>query len=140
MKITLDINQGLDHRYLNTDVVSILHKISHKEYKFAFDSPLYYKSVGRAIKLLQAGGINRCVWYVLVGFNTSFQEDLDRVNFLRDRGQQAYVMRYQHKPHDWNHIALAQWVNQHHIFNKMTFQEFLNTAHSRKRKYNILVG
>ena len=139
LKVKLDINQGLDHRKLNPEIVVALKSISHEEYRFAFDSPAYYKSVDRAISMLGDGGINRCLWYVLVGFNTTFQEDLDRVNFLRDRGHQAYIMRFGRDKHDYKHIALAQWVNQHHIFYSMTWEQFLNSEHSKKRKYNKLV-
>ena len=136
--ITLDFNQGLDHRLLSSDIVRLLKLLSHTEYRFAFDSPAYYKSVDRAIKLLQEGGINRSLWYVLVGFNTTFQEDLNRLNFLRERGQQAYIQRYQYKVRDYRYIALAQWANQHHIFYAMTWKQFLNTDHSKKRKYDKL--
>lgn len=139
LKVKLDINQGIDHRKLNPEVVSALKSISHTEYRFAFDSPAYYNSVKKAISMLKDAGINRCLWYVLVGFNTTFQEDLDRVNFLRERGQQAYIQRFKRPKHDWRHIALAQWVNQHHIFYAMTWEEFLNTEHSKKRKYDKLV-
>ena len=139
LKVKLDINQGLDHRKLNTEVVHALKSISHTEYRFAFDSPAYYKSVDRAIKLLQDGGINRSLWYILVGFNTTFQEDLDRVNFLRGRNQNAYIQRYTHHPNDFKYIALAQYVNQHHIFQGMTWERFLATDHSKKRKYDKLV-
>lgn len=138
--IRIDYNQGLDHRKLTTDIVLTMKRMPHKEYRFAFDSPAYYQSVDRAIKLLQENGINRCLWYVLVGFNTTFQEDLDRVNFLRERGQQAYIQRFRRPKNDWRHIALAQWVNQHHIFYGMTFEQFLDTEHSKKRKYDKLVG
>ena len=138
--IRVDYNQGLDHRKLTTDIVLIMKRMPHKEYRFAFDNPAYYQSVDRAIKLLQENGINRCLWYVLVGFNTTFQEDLDRVNFLRERGQQAYIQRFKRPKNDWRHIALAQWVNQHHIFYAMTWEQFLNTEHGRKRKYDKLVG
>ena len=75
----------------------------------------------------------------IVGFNTTFQEDLDRVNFLRERGQQAYIQRYRYKARDFRYIALAQWVNQHHIFYGMTWEQFLETEHSKKRKYDKLV-
>ncbi len=137
--IRLDYNQGLDHRKLTSDIVQIMKRMPHKEYRFAFDSPAYYKSVEKAIKLLQGGGINRCLWYVLVGFNTTFQEDLDRVNFLRERNQNAYIQRYSRRKYDYRHIALAQWVNQHHIFWGMTWEQFLSSKHSRKRKYDKLV-
>ena len=137
--IRLDFNQGLDHRLLNPEIVRILKETSHKEYRFAFDSPAYVNSVDRAITLLQDGGIQRSLWYVLVGFNTSFDEDLSRVNFLRDRGQQAYIQRYTHRANEYRYIALSQWVNQHHIFYGMTWEQFLDTEHSRKRQYNKLV-
>ncbi len=139
LKVKLDFNQGLDHRKLTPEVVHALASISHTEYRFAFDSPSYYKSVERAIALLKNGGINRSLWYVLVGFDTTFQQDLDRVNFLRDRGQQAYIQRFCYGAKDYRHIALAQWVNQHHIFYGMTWGQFLATDHSKKRRYDKLL-
>jgi len=138
--VKLDWNQGLDHRKLTRRIIDKMKQVSHTEYRFAFDNPAYYKSVDRAISMLKEGGINRSLWYVLVGFNTTFQEDLDRVNFLRERGQQAYIQRYRYKAKDFHYIALAQWVNQHHIFYGMTWEQFLNTAHSKRRKYNILLA
>lgn len=120
-KLRLDITQGLDHRLLTPDNVALLASISHKEYHFAFDSPAYRPSVERAIKLLNDAGIKRSTWYVLVGFNTTFQEDLDRLNFLRDNGQNAYVQRYKRSP---EYIPLARWANQHHIFQGMTWEQF----------------
>ena len=137
-KLRLDFNQGLDHRLVTPEICRAMTSIRHLEYRFAFDSPAYYKSVEKAIDMLKDAGINRSLWYVLVGFNTTFQEDLDRVNFLRKHGQQAYIQRFKRPKHDWRHIALAKWVNQHHIFYAMTWEEFLNTEHSKKRKYDIL--
>ncbi len=138
--IRLDYNQGLDHRKLTSDIVQIMKRMPYTEYRFAFDSPAYYKTVERAIKLLQEAGINRCLWYVLVGFDTSFQEDLDRVNYLRNRNQNAYIQRFKRPQNDYRHIALSQWVNQHHVFWGMTWEQFLDSDHSRKRKYNKLVS
>ena len=121
--ITLDITQGIDHRTLTSVMVNWLKKVSHKEYHFAFDEPRYLPSVKRAIGLLQDGGINRSTWYVLVGFNTTFREDLDRLNFLKERKQNAYVQRYKR---DRQYIPLARWANQHHIFHKMSWDQFLD--------------
>lgn len=137
LKVKLDFNQGLDHRRLTPEIVTALKSISHVEYRFAFDSPAYFKSVERAIKLLFDGGINRNLWYVLVGFNTTPQEDLDRVNFLRERGQTVYIQRYNYRQGKF-YVALARWCNQHHIFKGMTWEQFLNHPESKKRKYNRL--
>ncbi len=126
--LTLDFNQGLDHRLLTPEIVRWLKDISHKEYHFAFDNPNYIKSVDKAIDLLQSEGINRCNWYVLVGFDTTFQEDLDRLNHLKERNQNAYVQRYKR---DRQYIPLARWANQHHIFHGMTWEQFIQRAENR---------
>lgn len=133
--IKLDFNQGLDHRLLYSENVKRLKEISHKEYHFAFDHPSYVKGVERAIGLLQSVGINRSIWYVLVGFNTTFQEDLDRLNFLRDNHQNAFVQRYKRAR---KLTALARWANQHHIFQGMTWEQYL--AHPDNKGYRYLLG
>jgi len=133
LNLILDFNQGLDHRLLTPEIVKLLKSISHKEYHLAFDSPAYYKSVNKAITMLQNEGINRCIWYVLVGFNTSFQEDLDRLNYLRERNQNAYVQRYKR---DRVYIPLARWANQHHIFRGMTWEQFLH--HPDNKSYRCI--
>jgi hypothetical protein len=137
-KITLDWNQGLDHRKLTPEIVDLIKRTSHKELRFAFDNPKSVNTVENAICILKSRGINRSLWYVLVNYNTTFEEDLFRVNFLRERGQLAYIQRYRSHTTNRKHIALAQWVNQHHIFQSMTWQEFLNHEHSIKRGYGKL--
>jgi len=126
--ITLDITQGIDHRTLTSVMVSWLKKISHKEYHFAFDDPRYLPTVERAIRLLKEGGIQRSTWYVLVGYNTTVQEDLDRLNFLREHNQSAFVQRYKR---DRQYIPLARWANQHHIFHGMTWEQFLELPENK---------
>jgi len=121
--IEIDFNQGLDHRLLTPEIVKTLKSIKHHEYRFAYDNPSYFKSVDNAITMLQNEGINRCSWYVLVGFDTTFQEDLDRLNYLRSRGQNAYVQRYNMKTNKLL-TSLARWANQHHIFQGMTWEQF----------------
>jgi radical SAM superfamily enzyme YgiQ (UPF0313 family) len=129
-KITVDHNQGLDHRLLTPEIVELMTITPHKEYHLAFDNIAYLPTVERAINLLQTKGINRCNWYVLVGFDSTFQEDLDRLNYLRERKQNAYVQRYRR---DANYIHLAEWANQHHIFHGMTWEQFLD--HPRNKRY-----
>ena len=121
-KIRVDFNQGLDHRLLTQRIVDLMKSISHIEYRFSFDHPSFLPTVDRVITLLQKNKINRCNWYVLVGFNTTFQEDLERLNYLRKRNQNAYLQRYKW---DRQYIPLARWVNQHHIFHSMTYKQFL---------------
>ena len=131
--IMLDINQGLDFRFLNTEVCDLLHKTPHKEYHFAFDNPSDMNRVKKAISMLQNAGINRSIWYVLVGYNTTLAEDLKRLNFLKEMGQNAFVQRYNltNKP---EYIPLARWANQHHIFHGLTWEQFMNKPENSRIK------
>ena len=129
--LRIDFNQGLDHRLLTPGVVEILRSTprSVPTWKFAFDSVKSFPSVERALSLLQSGGIPRAMWYVLVGFDSTFKEDLERLNYLRSRNQVAYVQRF-HDPKaepDRRLTALARWVNQRHIFRGMTWEQFIAT-------------
>ena len=140
-KIKLDFNQGLDHRLLTPEIVDTMKSISHYEYRFAFDHPSYINSVEKAITLLQGKGINRCTWYVIVGFDTTFQQDLDRVNYLRDNNQIAFVQRFKGKKNGkrvklgQEYVALARWVNQHAIFRGMTWEQFLKHPDNKRYRY-----
>jgi len=135
--IRLDFNQGLDHRLLTQEHVDLLKTIRHHELRFAFDSVTQFSSVERTIDLLQRNGINRCLWYVLCGFDTSFEDDLTRLNYLRERNQNAYVMRYNSGRTDIRLTALARWANQHHIFHGMTFPQFIDVPEHQHYKRHI---
>jgi hypothetical protein len=123
--IRLDFNQGLDSKLLNQKVIDELKTIRHQELHFAWDNPDDYYEVKKAIDLLQNNNINRCTWLVLAGFNTDFTEDLNRVNYLKSRNQNCYLMRY-------NGITtpeltrLSRWINNRSWFQAITYEEFLN--------------
>lgn len=139
-KIKLDFNQGLDHRLITPKVAKIMSQVSHAEYHLALDRPELIRSADKAIKLLREHGINRCTWYVLVGYDTTPEEDLLRLNYLRDMNQRAYVQRYETHFHEPFYIGLALWVNQPHLYITMTWEEFLDypRADHRRLKESIL--
>lgn len=138
-KIRVDFNQGLDCRLLTEDMVKELKSLSHIEYRFAFDEMDVEPQVKRAIHLLTKYGINRCSWYVLVGYNTTLNEDLYRLNMLRELNQNAYVQRY-NRSKDKRYIPLARWANQRHIFHGMTWEQFIDRPeHKRYREQLIFL-
>jgi len=92
--LKVDFNQGLDHRLLNNEIAEMLKSLRYKEYRFAFDDPMQEKSVKKAINTLRKHGINRSMWYVLVGFDSTYDEDLSRLLMLKSYKQDAYVQRY----------------------------------------------
>jgi len=137
-KIRLDFD-GLDARLLNDDLCNELTTISHAEYRFAFDKISDRNSVERAIKLLKAHGIMQSTWYVLVGFDTTIEEDFERLNYLRDNGQAAFVQRYNYCKGK-EYIQMARWANQHHIFKGMTWKQFCNHPENKSKTMARMVN
>jgi len=128
--IKVDFNQGLDIRLLTESMVKTLKELRHDDYRFAFDFPEMEDIIREKVALLEHYGIHRSMFYVLVGFNTTIEQDIHRLNVLRELGQNAYVMRYKREK---IYIPLANWANQPRVFHAMDFESFLN--HPEKRHY-----
>lgn len=124
--IRVDFNQGLDIRLLDDNFAALMARMKHKEYRFAFDSVFSECSVLKGIQILKNHGIKRSTFYILAGYDSPLEDALYRANVLRREGQNGYIMRFNG---DRQYIPLARWVNQHHIFHGMTFEEF------KKREY-----
>ena len=137
-RIQLDFNQGLDCRLLDQDIIDELKTIRHQELHFAFDDLSYFDEVDKAITLLQKNGINRCNWLMLTGFDTTFEEDLFRANYLRSRNQVAYVMRYNNSKRK-DLIPLSRWVNNMAWFISITWEEFLERNYKKENKCQEVV-
>ncbi len=73
-------------------------------------------------------GYRKLSVFVLVNFNTTFEQDLERVYTLRDMGYNPYIMVYD-KAHTTgqDHIRrLQRWVNNRIIFRTVgTFEEYI---------------
>jgi hypothetical protein len=128
--VRLDFNQGLDHRLLTQEIINELNSIRHLELKFAWDDISDENNVKYAINLMNE---KRCTWYVLVNFNTSFEEDLYRTNYLRSRNQNVRIMRYNGKTNE-KLTALNRWTFKKDWFQAVTWEEFL------KRNYKVCEG
>ena len=106
--------QGWDARLLTEERTHLLKSVRHpKGLRFAWDNMQDEPAVIRAINLLKAAGFNLkhdISFYVLVGFNTTFEQDLYRCNKLREWGVNAFVMQYHKK--DPQLRKLAKWANR----------------------------
>lgn len=92
--IRIDFNQGLDIRLLTQEHVAILSKIKMDKPRFAFDHPSMAEMIVEKVGWLKDAGVKVSIFYVLVGFDTTIEEDLERLRILRRESQNAYVMRY----------------------------------------------
>lgn len=132
--IKLNICQGIDVRLLNEQQARMLaeaklynHNFTSKALHFAWDFPQHEAQVRRGIELLLSAGIRPqyCVCYVLVGYNTTHDEDLHRVHTLwNDYGVLPFVMRYNERRDDKVLNDLARWCNNRWLFKSCTFDEY----------------
>lgn len=123
--LTVDFNQGLDIRLLTSETVDILASLRIKpNLRFSWDNTKSESAVLRGVQLLRDAGIKRSQFFVLSGFDSTFEDDLYRLNRLKEEGQRAYLMRYNTVRGKREYNDLAAWANQPAFFSKMTFQEF----------------
>jgi len=122
--IKVDFNQGLDIRLLTPELADVLNSTPTADLRFAFDSPSLESIVRTKIAMLRQHSKKRPFVYVLVGFDTTFEEDLHRLNVLKELGCRAYVMRHENTPNRLIYIRLAEWANQFWTFAKYTFEDF----------------
>jgi len=96
-------SQGLDIRLINDKVAHLLtklnfwnHNFTYRQLHFAWDNPKDEKQVIRGIETLKAHGISpkRLMFYVLCGYNTTFEEDLYRAEKLIELGCDPWIMLY----------------------------------------------
>lgn len=132
----VDINQGMDARLLTPEKVDLLNKIKLKTIHFAWDD---YRQKDRVLKGLQcfADNFKRKLGhdaqvFVLVNFDTTREQDLERIYTLRDMGFEPYVMVYD-KPHaDPFYKSLQRWVNNRPIFHTIKRFEDYNKKKAKE--------
>ena len=119
-KLKVCFNQGLDIRLINSENAHLLAQVKYYDLKFkrrrlyfSFDLPEIEEQVKRGILTLVANGVKpfHLMFYVLVGYNTTFEQDLHRVELLISYGILPYIMRYNSRRDDRRLNAFARWVN-----------------------------
>jgi hypothetical protein len=121
-KAYVDFNQGLDIRMMTEEKAQMISQIKIKEVHFAWDryedKELVLPRLEMFAKYSNLVGKHNAIVYTLVIFDTTLEQDLERIYTLRDMGYWAYVMIY-----DKEHCAqiyrdLSRWVNNRFIFAK----------------------
>lgn len=127
----VDINQGIDARLLTPEKVECLNKVRLSTIHFAWDDYRQKDAVLRGLRVFAEGYKKKfekghqAQVFVLVNFDTTPEQDLERIYTLRDMGYEPYIMVY-----DKHHAApfyksLQRWVNMRAIFHKIkTFEEY----------------
>lgn len=114
----VDFSQGLDIRLITPDNVALLNKVRTKAVHFAWDNPdvdltPYFR---RFLDLTNIHSASRRRVYVLTNYSSTHEQDLYRVETLRDMGYDPYVMIYNRPSAPSVTRQLQRWVNNKKIF------------------------
>lgn len=126
----VDFSQGCDIRIMTQEKAEYIKHMKIKRIHFAWDRYEDKEKIIPKFKEFQeiTGWERRKMGvYVLCNFNTTFEQDLERVYTLRDLGYAPYVMLYdkQHIPAGHRLKHLQRWVNNRIIFNSCKrFEDF----------------
>lgn len=100
-KAWVDFNQGLDIRMMTEEKAQMLSHIKMKEVHFAWDRYQDKELVLPRLEMYKREYEKKRKWqpkhsivYTLVNFNTTKEQDLDRIYTLRKMGYWAYIMVY----------------------------------------------
>jgi hypothetical protein len=116
--------QGIDIRDITEEQVLALSGLPHyKQIKFAWDVPGDEERVLAGIRLMvKYIKPYKLMCYVLIGFNSSEEQDLHRIKTLRGLKIDPYIMPYNKK--DLYQRSLARWVNHKAIFRRVPWEEY----------------
>ncbi len=116
--LKVNFSQGINIRILTEEQAHELSTVRFKNLSgtksqatFAWDQPKDERLIKRGIDRCKAAGIKpwQMQFFILIGFDSSPEEDLHRVQSILDIGADPYVMPYSKK--DLYQSAFARWVN-----------------------------
>jgi hypothetical protein len=131
LKLKVCFVQGLNIRIITDEQAELLAKCDYRNSKFnkkyltfAWDKFGDGQRVLRGIKTCNRAGIPSTAmqFFVLIGFDTTPEQDYYRVETLRNLGCMPFVMPYNKK--DKYQKAYARYVNNRWVFNSCTWDEY----------------
>lgn len=116
--------QGIDIRDITRKQAHSLSKLRHhKRIKFAWDVPDDEEKIRAGIsQLIQYNSPYKLMCYVLIGFNTTEEQDVHRIETLRSWGVDPFVMPYDRS--ELYQRSLARYVNRKAIFKKVKWTDY----------------
>lgn len=129
-KAWVDFNQGLDIRMMTEEKAKMLKQIKTRDLHFAWDRYEDKEKILPKFKMFkEITGIRdrNAIVYVLCNFDTTIEQDLERIYTLREMGYWVYVMLYdkEHIPQGHELKQLQRWVNNRFVFAKCeTFDQY----------------
>ena len=120
-KANVDFNQGVDIRLMTDEKCEMLMQMKIKYIHFAWDRYQDKKFVVpklQRFKEMTGWSRDKVTVYILTNYDTTMEQNLERVKTCRELGFNPYIMRYdkEHIPRGSEINKLARYVNTKRIF------------------------
>ncbi len=125
-KSWIDFSQGLDIRLMTDEIADKLNQLKIKMIHFAWDN-YEFKTYEYLKRFRQSFNydVRRLRVYVLTNFNTTIEQDLERIYKLKELDYDPYVMIYDKKNAPKRTKQMARWVNNKFIWRSCEkFEEY----------------
>ena len=132
LDLRVNFSQGLNIRIISERQAQALASVKFRsinntssQVTFAWDQIKDEKVIKRGYQRVVDAGIKpyQMQFYVLIGYNSTPEEDMHRVMMLKGWGCDPYAMPYDKT--DPYQKKFVRWVNRRQIFNSCTFEEYL---------------
>lgn len=126
-KAYVDFNQGVDIRLMTTDALELIKQLKLKRIHFAYDRWQDKDIIEPRLKAFRENveyDRRKVSCYVLVNFDTTIEQDLHRIYFLRELQIQPYVMVYDRKHSPRIYQDLRRWCRPFIFWITPTFEEY----------------
>ena len=132
-KATIEFNQGVDIRVMTDEKVEMIKQMKVSQIHFAWDryedKELITKKLDMWTQIMgEKFNRSKVQCYVLCNFNTTMEQNLERIYWLRSKKISPYVMLYNQSSIPKGHELrkLQRWVNNRFIFwSCETFEDYL---------------
>lgn len=116
-KAYVDFTQGLDIRLMTKEKAEMINSIKIKMIHFAWDNYEFktYEKL-KEIRPYLKFNVRKLKVYVLVNFNTTMEQNLERIYKLKELDYDPYVMIYEKWKAPKEIKRLQRWVNNKYIF------------------------
>jgi len=117
--------EALDARFMTAYMARSLAKVRREgRVHFAFDHVRDEEGVRRGIAALKSGGfpLSQATFYVLIGYDSTPEQDLYRVMLLDALGVESFAMPFNKS--DRYQRRFSRWVNAKPAFRSCTFAEY----------------
>lgn len=126
----VDFSQGCDIRIMTEEKIRFLQQMKIKQIHFAWDRYEDKEIIlpkFKEFKRLTAWDYRKMSVYILTNFNTTTEQDLERIYILRDLGFSPYVMIFNKQELPKGHVLrrMQRWTNSRVAFSKVKrFEDF----------------